>query len=898
MKKLLISMVITNLLLCLPLQLSAQHNWIRTNPGGGGTIATVGATASGILLTASDLSGVYRSADDGKHWQPLGANQGIIETNTLSLAFHPEDGNTFFVGTGSAAYKTVDGGNHFTQVHKDAYIRSIVIAESNPNIGYITHQKNWINVWANAPSEVYKTTDGGNTWKAIIGQNLPNNLHIIKLTVHPTDENIVYALTGKARVGCSPARLYRSVDGGIHWSRIGALLGNILDADLHPSNPDIIFLSTFIINSPISCTIDSDISLDDYLGGDIDNPGALYKSSNGGLSFDKLTSTGSGNNPNIAGIINVNIDNPNIIRLANILYPYDFPGNGSWVFNPKAGIWESTDGGQTWAQLSTMQDWNAGYAQNTYFALLPSFYGLTKTITKDQFVADRFYSSLGSWAWASFDGGQTLNNISTQEISADTWLSTGVENIVGHGLDVSDSNPNVIYMAGYDIGFWYSRNHGKSWRLSIPDYHQYQGFSWFEGGGSNVSTLLNDPERENVVWASFSDEQYTDVSTGKIATTGMFKSNDYGEHWQLVGHGNGLPIIKRDPTTGELIPNPASIRMYGLSLDILSPINNRTLYMTLKGDIYKSTNDGQSWFKKSNQGGLKFTAVDKFNRSLVYAGGKKGLWRSIDAGNTWAKVGILEMEADENHQPMREEIVPTGIDWLDSGEILYPWEGVFEIQTDPNIPNRVYVSAFGEGKGLYRSDDAGLSWRKLRTDNHMRGIAIAPNDSNFIYVTSSENYYSGGDGNSAGIQYSTDAGNHWKDANEGMAWNYGGKIEIETGTSPYVWAWSPGTGIQRSVVPGLAIDSDGDGIIDPSDNCIMKKNHNQRDTDQDGYGNICDADLDNNGSVSFADLNLFRSAFGTNNADADFDGNGSVSFGDLNIFRSLFGQPPGPAGEL
>ncbi len=96
----------------------------------------------------------------------------------------------------------------------------------------------------------------------------------------------------------------------------------------------------------------------------------------------------------------------------------------------------------------------------------------------------------------------------------------------------------------------------------------------------------------------------------------------------------------------------------------------------------------------------------------------------------------------------------------------------------------------------------------------------------------------------------------------------------------------------------FALDTDNDGIDDELDNCIEISNPDQRDSNNDGYGNLCDADLDNNDIVSFADLNLFKSAFGSNNVDADFDGNGSVSFADLNILKSLFGQPPGPAAVI
>jgi hypothetical protein len=72
----------------------------------------------------------------------------------------------------------------------------------------------------------------------------------------------------------------------------------------------------------------------------------------------------------------------------------------------------------------------------------------------------------------------------------------------------------------------------------------------------------------------------------------------------------------------------------------------------------------------------------------------------------------------------------------------------------------------------------------------------------------------------------------------------------------------------------------------------------QQDTDVDGYGNVCDGDLDNSGGVvNFGDLAEFKTAFGTtDDPDADFDGSGGVvNFGDLVTFKQLFGLPPGPS---
>ena len=93
----------------------------------------------------------------------------------------------------------------------------------------------------------------------------------------------------------------------------------------------------------------------------------------------------------------------------------------------------------------------------------------------------------------------------------------------------------------------------------------------------------------------------------------------------------------------------------------------------------------------------------------------------------------------------------------------------------------------------------------------------------------------------------------------------------------------------------FAQDSDDDGVIDAQDNCAQIYNPDQRDSNNDGFGNVCDADLNNDGLVSFADLGLFKSAFGTNDENADFDGNGKVSFSDLEILKSMYGQQPGPS---
>ncbi|MEM7081431.1 MAG: thrombospondin type 3 repeat-containing protein [Pseudomonadota bacterium] len=93
----------------------------------------------------------------------------------------------------------------------------------------------------------------------------------------------------------------------------------------------------------------------------------------------------------------------------------------------------------------------------------------------------------------------------------------------------------------------------------------------------------------------------------------------------------------------------------------------------------------------------------------------------------------------------------------------------------------------------------------------------------------------------------------------------------------------------------LALDGDGDGATDDVDNCLLIANPAQRDTDGDGYGNFCDADLNNDCVVNFLDLAALSSLFLTTDEDADFNGDGLVNFIDISLFAPFFGLAPGPS---
>lgn len=108
---------------------------------------------------------------------------------------------------------------------------------------------------------------------------------------------------------------------------------------------------------------------------------------------------------------------------------------------------------------------------------------------------------------------------------------------------------------------------------------------------------------------------------------------------------------------------------------------------------------------------------------------------------------------------------------------------------------------------------------------------------------------------------------------------------------------SSGLSSPGSLVTILSTNSDEDSVLDLQDNCLLKENVDQRDTNGDGYGNACDADLDNDGSIGFTDYIELFTVYGTANPDADFDGNGSVDFNDFLFLLTNYGGVPGPSGK-
>jgi photosystem II stability/assembly factor-like uncharacterized protein len=759
-----------------PLPLAAQAvdpasvtvSWTRTNPGGGGALHAVGAGPTGIIVVGSDLSGAYLSRDRGQSWEPIGAANGLIHrfgTSINAVGFDPQDGNILYLGSNDGIYRSSDGGRQFQRVQSqgeainnvngevytvNGFILDIKFAPSTPSIGYTAWHPfgdEWMAGLNARQGQVFKTLDRGLTWQRVSNSTLPNTVRITKLIVHPTNPGLIYLLSGKSRFVDGDPAVYRSQDGGVNWQKLAPTVPRILDLAIDKSVPNRLYLTTEdVIATPQDC-IAWDAPLADR--------GKLYRSENGGNSWTKVADR--------TGLLWVDVDDPQTVRLVQPDHQHDWNDDCS-------GLWESVDRGVTWARVSDQRTWGRswfGFDNNYWWSFEP-----LHTLGED-------LSDPDTWLWAdgffyaTFDNGRTWASLDTKQVAPGLWRSTGLENVVMFDLAVSPADNNQIYVGYYDIGCWHSPNRGASWEnCTLPDPG---GYTDGRKGWGNFTIVQPDPTRPAVLWGA---------TTGEWEDPGAYRllrSEDYGKNWQTI-------------------PTPPGL-MAGLAVDATSPATNRTLFVTIGEDVYRSQDDGRTWALVYDCNGCWFTAVDRFVGSRVYAGGEAGVFYSTQGGapGTWQ---------------IAEQLLGAGSGANPWG--FQEWSGVHALETDPHRPNWVYATLYKEynpddpttNGGLYRSQDGGASWNQLLPDAYRyytRDVAISPLDPNVLYVTSSSSSCCGAYiDHSVGVLRSTDGGATWVQVNEGMAWPFARSIAVVPSTMPgmeEVWVGSPGTGVQNRLFP-------------------------------------------------------------------------------------------------
>lgn len=694
--------------------------WTDISPGGGGAFTTIGAGPTGVLICASDLSGAYRSLDHGLTWDRIGFDHGLRRSHVSAIGFEPADPQVIHLGTEVGLYRSADGGASFVRVIDTGYIGAVAVAWTNPAVVYAAYHA----AFDSSASAIYRSSNHGQTW-APVSVGFPTGLRVLKLVVSPQDSNTVYLVSGQDLFVNGLEAIYRSADGGVTWTRIGESLGNLWDLGADPVTQGTLYATGYVGIPGSSWS------------------GSTYKSVDHGDTWTPVSSH--------TGSIVVKRDQPQAVRVI------DGRRNSP---EPESGVWETLDGGLNWSRKSTMPGWGSGW-QALDWAYSGCAYGVAKMLGQDLSAPDAIYWVTWQFPFGSQDGGLTFQNLATSEVQPGRWRSRGVDNVTVTSIAISEADPTQVYTGFLDIGLWRSADGGASWQSG----NNASLTGTWTGHGGNTTTLVADPARAGVVWASMSGQEDS-LRLARSTQAGLASS------WVAA---SGLPY--------------RFVR--GLSLDRTGPANPRTLFVTDDGDVYRSVDDGLTWSLVFDCDSCRATAVDRFDGSLVYAGGECGMWRSIAHGDpgTWARIGPPEL-AGVNTKALHEE----------------RWEGVHRIVADPGRPGGVYVAAHGSGKGLYRSSDRGLTWTRLLATTYLRDVAVDPVDSRILLAAASRAFSTAATiAGSDGLQRSIDGGKTWTSLNDGLAYPFAARIAVDPANHNRLILGTAGNGFFERTLSGVPV---------------------------------------------------------------------------------------------
>jgi len=654
---------------------------------------------------------IWKTVNAGTTWKPVFDKYGAYSIGCLAM--DPNNSNVVWAGTGEnnhqralgygdGVYKTVDGGKTWknTGLKESRQVGMIVVDPRNSSVVYVAAEGS---VWGPGGDRgLYKTEDGGKTWKKVL--EISENTGVNNVVMDPRNPDVLYATSEQRRrhvhtkIGGGPeTAIYKSENAGQSWRKLklglpSAQMGGIGIA-VSPADPDVVY--AIILAA--------------------EDKGGFYRSTDRGESWTKMS------------------DHHSSGQYYNEIYCD--PKDVDKVYSVETITHYTEDGGKTWKRLGREKRHVDDHAMwidpdDTRHFLIGGdggvyeswdggkHYHFKPNLPVTQFYRvnvddDRpFYNVYGGTQDNNSMGGPSRNTSSFGVVNAEWFVTNGGD---GFWTAIDPKDPNIVYAESqYGNMVRYDRKSGESIRIRPEPGKGEVTYRW------NWNTpLIISPHSNTRLYC---------------AANKVFRSDDRGDTWKVISDDLTAQIDRNTwPVMGKFwsvdaVAKDVSTSLYGtiVSLDE-SPVKENLLYIGTDDGVIQVTEDAENWYKINSFPNIpKFTYVSdiqasRYDENTVYAAFdnrkrddfKPYLLKSADKGKTWTSIAGNLPENGTVHTILEDHV----------------------------NRNLLFV---GTEFGVFFSGDSGEKWIRLKAGiptNAVRDMAIQRRENDLVLATFGRGFY-------------------------------------------------------------------------------------------------------------------------------------------------------------
>ena len=612
------------------------------------------------------------------------------------IAVDPTDRSTWYVAVASGGvWKTTNAGTTWKPIFdsQGSYsIGSVALDPEDPLVVWVGTGENNSQRSVGYGDGLYKSLDGGATWKRV---GLESSEHIGPILIDPTDTDRVFvAAQGPLWKDGGDRGLYRTLDGGATWKRVLHVSDRtgVTDVVMDPRDPDVLYAASYQRRRHVWTLIN---------GGP---ESTIYKSTDGGETWRK---------------VETGLPKGDKGRIGLAISPVDPDVLYAWVeaTRGESGFFRSSNRGESWEK------------RGSYISSSPQYY---QEIVADPKRLDRVYA-MDTYMMVTEDGGKT-------------WSRAGERNkhVDNHALWIDPDDTDHL-INGNDGGVYESYDRGKTWRFfpnlpitqfyrvtvdnAEPFYNVY--------GGTQDNYSLGGPSRTPHAHGIDNYQWY--VTLGGDGFETVVDPEDPNIVYSQYQHGNLFRFDKRSFEITDVQPQPEigepGARWNWDSALIVSPHSHTRLYFGAQR-LYRTDDRGNTWRPVSPD------LTRQIDRNKLEVMGR--VW-SVDAVSKNASTSFFGNIVSLSESPLVEGLLYVG---TDDGAVQVSEDGGGswrKVEKFPGVPDMTYVSdleasrfdadtvyaTFDNHKMgdfapyVLRSTDRGRSWTSIAGDLPKRGTVYA-----------------------------------------------------------------------------------------------------------------------------------------------------------------------------